>query len=193
MKVQLVVAHPRRDSFTHALAQRYASGLAERGHQIDWLDLYQERFDPVLGTDEAGATPVQILSYQERLNACEALVLAYPIWWSTPPAILVGWLQRVLSEEFAFGAREGRTHGLLPHSAKLLISVGSRNRGEVHLEQLYVEPMHSVLRYCGMQVLRPVVCWGVYEGADAARLEQCLASAYAAGAELGQSLLEQSG
>lgn len=193
MKAQIVVSHPRADSFTYALAQRYASGLAERGHQVDWLDLYQERFDPVLGIDEAAATPVQILNYQERLNACEALVLAYPIWWSTPPAILVGWLQRVLSEDFAFGAREGRTRGLLPHSAKLLISVGSRNHGEAHLEQLYVEPMQSVLRYCGMQVLDPIVCWGAYAGAPAARLEHCLTSAYAAGAEFGQSLLEQFG
>lgn len=193
MKTQIVVAHPRGDSFTHALAQRYASGLAEHGHQIDWLDLYEERFEPVLGIEEAAATPVQILNYQERLNACEALVLAYPIWWSTPPAILVGWLQRVLSEDFAFGAREGRTHGLLPHCAKLLISVGSRNRGGAHLEQLYVEPMQSVLRYCGMQVLDPIVCWGVYAGSPAARLEHCLASAYAAGAGFGQSLLEQSG
>lgn len=190
MKVQLLVAHPRRASFTHSLAQSHATGLMAQGHQVDWLDLYAERFDPVLKEAESAATPTQILAYQERLNACEALVLAYPVWWSTPPAILVGWLQRVLSEEFAFGAREGRTRGLLPHYAQLLISVGSQNRGGARLEQLYVEPMHSVLRYCGMQVLDPVVCWGVYAGAPAVHLEECLAAASRAGACFSQSQLE---
>ena len=193
MKIQLVVAHPRKTSFTYMLAQRHAEGMAESGHQIDWLDLYQERFDPVLGEQESSATPSEILAYQERLNACDGLVLAYPVWWSTPPAILVGWLQRVLSEDFAFGAREGRTRGLLPHYAQLLVSVGSQNRGAAHLEQLYIAPMHSVLRYCGMQVLEPLVCWGVYAGAPASRLHDYLAAARRAGAEFSHALLEQLG
>lgn len=190
MKIQLVVAHPRAASFTRSLAQRHAAGLVAHGHEVDWLDLYAEQFDPLLGANENAETPAQILAYQERLNACEGLVLAYPVWWSTPPAILVGWLQRVLSEEFAFGAREGRRRGLLPHYAQLLLSVGSQNRGAAHLEQLYVDPMHSVLRYCGMQVLDPVVCWGVYAGAPAAHLEECLAAASRAGARFSQSQLE---
>lgn len=190
MKVELVIAHPREDSFTRALAQAYTDGLRERGHEVDWLDLYAERFDPVLPASDEARAPDKIIAYQERLNRCDGLVLAYPIWWSTPPAILVGWLQRVLSEEFAFGVREGRNRGLLPHLAQLLVSVGSQNRGG-RLGALYVDPMLSVLRYCGMQVLEPVVCWGVYTGLAAEKGAQCLAAARTAGLEFGASRLEQ--
>lgn len=175
MKILVVTAHPLGGSFTHALAQRFAEGVIESGHDAEIADLYGEGFDPLVSVEEmegwqSGLVSPNVRAYQERIATSDGLALAYPVWWSTPPAILTGWLQRVLTQGFAFKHVGGRTEGLLVKRAQMLVNVGSRQRRDIDLTGLYLEPMLAVLRYCGMEILPTQANWGVYANAD----QQCL-------------------
>lgn len=176
MRVLVVVAHPRADSFTHASAQRFCSGLRAGGHQPDVLDLYGEGFDPVLTRAELDReVSADVRQQQARLGNAEGVALVYPLWWAGPPALLQGWLQRVFTEGFAFKSGAG---GCLHQRGQLIVNIGSRDATQYGR---YIEPMLGVLGYCGLNDLRAQANWGVYAGADPARLQAYLASAETAG------------
>ena len=183
MKVLIVIAHPQRDSFTQALAERFAEGVAAGGHEAEIADLYDEGFEPLVSAPELddwqkGIILPEIRAYQERIKSSDGLVLAYPVWWSTPPAILSGWLQRVLTQGFAFQHVGSRTEGMLKLRAQMLVNVGSRQRDDVDLAAMYLEPMLGVLSYCGMDILPTQANWGVYANADPAILKTHLELAF---------------
>jgi len=183
LKVLIVTAHPQRDSFTQALAQRFAEGIVASGHEAEIADLYGEGFDPLVSAPELegwqeGKVSPEIRAHQERIKSNDGLVLAYPVWWSTPPAILSGWLQRVLTQGFAFQHVDSRTEGQLKLRAQMLVNIGSRQRNDVDLATLYLEPMLGVLSYCGMKILPTQANWGVYANADPATLRAHLELAY---------------
>jgi NAD(P)H dehydrogenase (quinone) len=108
MRVHVVYANPCPYSFAAAVHGRIVEGLAGHGHQVDDLDLYAERFEPVLTPMErdvyfkAGANLAGIETYVERLRSTEALVLCFPTWWYGMPAILKGWFDRVWLPGVAF-------------------------------------------------------------------------------------------
>jgi NAD(P)H dehydrogenase (quinone) len=114
MRVLMVFCHPVEHSY-HAALHRVAKGALERaGHEVDDLDLYAERFDPVLSREErlsyhdlaVNRRPVQ--GYVDRLLRAEALVFCFPIWAYGPPAMLKGFFDRVLIPGVSFFLQDGR-------------------------------------------------------------------------------------
>ncbi len=108
MRVHVVFAHPRTDSFNAAIHQTILAALRHAGHEVDDLDLYAEQFQPALTAAERGAyhdvghNLAGIETYVERLRAAEALVIAAPTWWYGMPAILKGYFDRVWAPGVAF-------------------------------------------------------------------------------------------
>lgn len=107
MLVAVVVAHPAAGSYCRALAQRAVSGLRAGGHEVVVLDL--DGFAPAMTAAERrayhGDTPIldaQVAAHAEVVRRAEALVFVYPTWWSGLPAMLKGWLDRVLVPGVAF-------------------------------------------------------------------------------------------
>ncbi|WP_352705597.1 NAD(P)H-dependent oxidoreductase [Mesorhizobium sp. M0195] len=108
MKVLVVYCHPCTDSFNGAVRDMVLETLADRGHQVHLLDLYATGFDPVMRTQEwrgyhdkaANLQPVH--EHAQELLWAEAVVFIYPTWWYGVPAMLKGWLERVLVPGFAF-------------------------------------------------------------------------------------------
>lgn len=113
----VVLAHPSPDSFNHAIASEVRRVLGEAGVRTYWHDLYAEGFDPVLGPMEwrrvvtpegapdthPGAPEDQLVAgYRQELSAVRGLVVVHPNWWGQPPAILTGWLDRVLIPGVAY-------------------------------------------------------------------------------------------
>ena len=103
MKALVVVAHPCDDSFCQAAAAAAQRGLTAAGHDVDAIDLYGEHFRAAMSRAERAAyesdDPIiddQVADHVRRLTASEILVFVYPTWWSGPPAILKGWLERVM-------------------------------------------------------------------------------------------------
>ena len=108
MRALVVLAHPLGDSLCAHLARTAVDQLRARGATVDILDLYTEQFQPSLTTEERRlhyATPQpgpEIIALQRRLAAADALVLVFPTWWFSMPAILKGWFDRVWAPKFAF-------------------------------------------------------------------------------------------
>lgn len=137
MHVLVLLAHPRSPSFTGALADAYSAGLAEAGHAVTRGDLTAEGFDPRFGAGDFGQfreggpapPPEDVAREHRRLEANEALVLAFPVYWWSFPAILKGWIDRVFTEGWAYHFTPERVEGLLRlRKVVLLGAAGSTTR-----------------------------------------------------------------
>jgi len=121
MKVSLILAHPDPGSFNHAIAKRARETLERNGHDVVFHDLYQEGFDPVLPGEEipkAASLGSAIQNHCQQIHNAEGIIIVHPNWWGMPPAILKGWVDRVirpgLAHEFLEGdSGEGVPCGLL--------------------------------------------------------------------------------
>ncbi len=109
MEVLVVCAHPQEDSFNHAIVAAVQKGCARAGHQVTTLDLYALGFTAAMSTAEHrayhGEQPVldpMVAEHVALMQRAQILVFVYPTWWSQPPAILRGWLERVLVPGVAF-------------------------------------------------------------------------------------------
>jgi NAD(P)H dehydrogenase (quinone) len=110
MKILVVVAHPRTDSLTSNITERFTAGLSEAGHEYEIADLYAEGFNPLLfpqdEPDWDNPNKVysnEVLREMNRIRASDALVFIFPVWWYSMPAILKGYFDRVWNNGFAYG------------------------------------------------------------------------------------------
>ena len=96
----VVFAHPVPGSFTEAIRDRVSAGLLGAGWTLDKVDLYEDGFDPCVTAAElvgsASARDPVVTAHIERLSRASALVFVYPTWWGAQPAIMKGWLDRIL-------------------------------------------------------------------------------------------------
>ena len=101
MRILLVLAHPQRESFAHAVQERARAGLQRAGHEVRLLDLYGIGFDPVMSEADRrdyhtpGLNEVRVADQLAHLRWAEGLVFVYPTWWYSLPAMLKGWIDRV--------------------------------------------------------------------------------------------------
>jgi NAD(P)H dehydrogenase (quinone) len=160
--VALVVAHPSPDGYCQALAARAAAGLRAGGHDVTVLDLYGDGFRPAMSRDEReayeGDEPVldpQVAAHAEVVRRAEAIVFVYPTWWSGLPAILKGWLERVLvpGVAFRFDERTGKVKPALGHVRHI---VGISTYGS---PRAYVRLINDNGRRIIMRALRMTCGW----------------------------------
>jgi NAD(P)H dehydrogenase (quinone) len=101
LRVLVVFAHPLTASFLGAARLRVVEALRNGGHEVDDLDLYAEKFDPVLSAKQMRSyvdvtlNTREVEAYVERLRAADALALVFPVWFDGLPAIMQGYFQRV--------------------------------------------------------------------------------------------------
>ena len=101
MRILVIYAHPLETSFVSAAHARIVETLRAGGHSVDDLDLYAEKFNPVMSREQmrayvdTKANTREVEPYVERLLAAEALVLVFPVWFDGLPAIMQGYFQRV--------------------------------------------------------------------------------------------------
>jgi putative NADPH-quinone reductase len=110
MSVSVILAHPGPGSLNHAIAQTAVSELKASGHRVDFHDLYAEGFDPLLTAGEIpqGADlPGAVQMHCGEIAAADGIVIVHPNWWGQPPAILKGWVDRVLRPGTAYMFEEG--------------------------------------------------------------------------------------
>ena len=111
MKVFVVYCHPSKTSFTYRVYENLLKGLQEAGHEITVSDLYEMNFQTDLTEEEylretyyRAELPVaeDVCMEQEKIQASDAIVFIYPVFWTEAPAKLVGWFDRVWSTGFAY-------------------------------------------------------------------------------------------
>ncbi|QYK40457.1 MAG: NAD(P)H-dependent oxidoreductase [Paracoccaceae bacterium] len=108
MRALVVYCHPREDSFTAAVRDVVLERLAAAGAEVRLADLYGRGFQPVLTAPEwtgyldVPSNTAGVARDVEDLRWCDTLVFVYPTWWYGLPAMLKGWLDRVLLPDVAF-------------------------------------------------------------------------------------------
>ena len=108
MRILYIYCHPLPESFHAAIRAKALGALAEAGHQVDLLDLYAEKFDPVLTEEgrrhyhDASRNRAGLENYIARLTSAEALILQFPTWCFGLPAMLKGFFDRMIMPGVAF-------------------------------------------------------------------------------------------
>ena len=98
-KIFIVYGHYDDASFNAAIKKTFIEKAKEEGHEIDSVDLYKEKFDPVFSGEKPDAT---VLDHQKRIEKSDTIVLIAPIWNFRMPAIVEGWIDKVLAPPWAF-------------------------------------------------------------------------------------------
>jgi len=135
MLALVVVAHPSTDSYCHALAARAEAGLRTAGHEVVVLDLYDLRFRVAMTAEEReayhGDSPILdplVAEHAALVQRAETIVFVYPTWWSGLPAMLKGWLERVLVPGVGFVLDE-RTNKVRPGLGQMRRLIGISTYG----------------------------------------------------------------
>jgi len=150
----LLLAHPVAGSFNHAIAATAADALSANGREVFFHDLYGEGFDPLLpGAEiERGAElPPEIARHCRELKEAEGIIVVHPNWWGQPPAILKGWIDRVIrpgvAYEFLEGdGGEGVPRGLL--AGKKALVFNTANTPAEREREVFNDPLELLWRNC---------------------------------------------
>ncbi|MGV8871182.1 MAG: NAD(P)H-dependent oxidoreductase [Rhodococcus sp. (in: high G+C Gram-positive bacteria)] len=108
MTALVVVSHSDPDSLTHSVARSISDAIRAAGGIVETADLAAENFDPRFATGDLnlyhgkGITPTDVLAEQERIDRADHLVLAFPMYWWSMPALLKGWIDRVFVSGWAY-------------------------------------------------------------------------------------------
>lgn len=161
MKTLVVYAHPNPRSFCHAILEAVTEELTGAGIPHSVRDLYALGFDPVLrGEDfvamQAGTCREDVLREQKFVKEADLIIVIHPVWWFGMPAILKGWIDRVLSYGFAYGMDNNELKGLLGgRRVALFTTTGGDESAYVQFgfgEAITVTEDRGVYGFCGMEV-----------------------------------------
>ena len=180
MNVLVVYAHPNPQSFNHAILECFTGGLAEAGHTCEVVDLYGINFNPCLsGEDFAklmeGKASDDVKAQQEKVSQADGIVFIHPIWWTGPPAILKGWIDRVFSMGFAYilDEKDGHPTGLLKNQKALVINTAGGTEEEAKtygsIDALKKIQDELMLGFCGINDVNHVIFYNVIMTDDATR------------------------
>lgn len=154
MKISLILAHPDPRSFNHAMAAAAVKKLRDNGHLVHFHDLYAVSFDPVLPASEIpanGALPEEIARHCREIGAADGIIIVHPNWWGQPPAILKGWVDRVLRPGVAYHFLEGDSGEGIPVGllkAKAALVFNTANTPPERERQVFGDPLQLLWKNC---------------------------------------------
>jgi len=153
MRVLYIYCHPLPESFHAAIRARTLLALAEAGHQVDLLDLYAEKFNPVLSEEgrrhyhDVSRNQIGLESYIARLTSAEALVLQFPTWCFGPPAMLKGFFDRMIMPGVAFDLSDPAHVKPILRNIKRIIGIVTYGRPRYMALWMSDPPRKIVKRY----------------------------------------------
>lgn len=189
MNVLIVHAHPEPQSFTTAMKDLAVQELTHAGHQVEVSDLYAMNFNPVASAADFGSRKnpdylvyalEQRINYEnqtiapdiaaeiEKLVAADLVIFSFPLYWFSVPAILKGWIDRVLVSGLTYGGKRFYDQGGLKGKKALLsFTLGGREHmfgaDAIHgeIETMLRPLLRGTLYYTGMDVLPPFIGYHV--------------------------------
>lgn len=130
----VILAHPAEDSFNRSVAEQYCETVEQCGQTAILRDLYAMDFDPCLrdrerlGVDGYALSPA-IEAELARVGDCAVVTMVYPLWFGMPPAMIKGYIDRVLGAGFAAGdIKAGKANPLLGGKRLLILSSSASTR-----------------------------------------------------------------
>ncbi|QLG45046.1 NAD(P)H-dependent oxidoreductase [Costertonia aggregata] len=191
MNVLIVHAHENPDSFSSSLAKLAIDFFEEAGHSVSISDLYQKGFNPIAGKhDFKSITNETYYKYaleqfnasnlnsfaediQEEMNLlkkADVLIFNFPLWWFGMPAILKGWVDRVLAYGFAYGGDHGLYKEGRFKEKKAFLSITTGSPASFYTNNgTHARPLKNILRninegilgLVGFEVIPPFICYSV--------------------------------
>lgn len=166
MHALIVTAHPNRDSYTRAVVDQFSKGFTETpDNTFEVLNLSDENFDPRFGGHDMdvfhgrGKLASEITAEHDRIARADVLVLIFPVYWWSMPALLKGWIDRVFVSGWAFEeSPEEELTRLLDWLHGKVIAIGGADahtyekRG--YLDAMNKQIVEGIFDYCGMKTLR---------------------------------------
>lgn len=193
MKTLIIFAHPNAESFNRAVLNSFINGLKSKEVSYDLVDLYAINFEPRLSSQDLalfqqGKVSPDIQAQQAKVAWADCLAFIFPVWWSAPPAILKGWIDRVFSLKFAYDFTDQGPVGLLKGKHALLITTTGGDQtffessGIKRAMEMTIDL--GIFHFTGMEKVHHEFFYQVVEG-DAALRKGYLEKAFELGAGLG--------
>jgi len=162
MKYLIVYAHPKPKSFNHAILETISEELKKSNKNFEVRDLYKIHFNPILSTEDFaafqnGAVPDDIKTEQDHIRLADTIIFIFPIWWSSMPAILKGYIDRVFSLKFAYDITADGVKGLLQGKKAFLISTTGASREDNEkmgaFKMMNMSMDMAIFQFSGMEVI----------------------------------------
>lgn len=158
--VLAILGHPRSDSFCGALFDSYVAGAQSAGAEVRSIRLEGAEFNPVFeGYEDPIALEPELEAAQEAIRWANHIVIAYPVWWGSVPAVLKGFIDRTLLPGFAFGYQENSplpARLLKGKTGRLLLTMDAPTWYYRLVYKRASEAMmrHATLEFCGIRPVR---------------------------------------
>lgn len=154
MIVSVILAHPNKESFNHAIASTVVEALQKNGHDVNFHDLNEEKFDPILPFKEFpkdAHLPLEIEKHCKEISDADGIVIIHPNWWGQPPAILKGWVDRIIRPGVAYKFLEGDKGEGIPVGllkAKAAIVFNTANTPSKREQEVFGDPLQLLWKNC---------------------------------------------
>ncbi|GAA6826729.1 MAG: NAD(P)H-dependent oxidoreductase [Staphylococcus epidermidis] len=181
MNILIVYAHPEPQSFNSKLKDIAQTVLKENGNNVVVSDLYKMNFNPVaqksdfkyLKNNNFFKYPIEqehayknnilskeIKSELSKLLWADIIIFQFPLWWSSVPAILKGWFDKVLIYGGIYGGAYGKFKNARLSNKKAIISTTTGSSGDIHKQVLF-HISHGIVEYTGMQCLDTLIAYEI--------------------------------
>ncbi|WP_428661594.1 NAD(P)H-dependent oxidoreductase [Runella sp.] len=161
MKHLIIYAHPNAGSLNHLIKQTVVNILKKENHEVVIRDLYELNFNPVLSLEDMagqrrGQVDTLIGEEQKHIEWAETITFIYPIWWTGMPAIMKGYIDRVMSYGFAYRYDQGIQKGLLVGKQAFVINTHGKSHAEYSAigmdTALRLTSDKGIYTYCGLDL-----------------------------------------
>ncbi|OEC84997.1 MULTISPECIES: NAD(P)H-dependent oxidoreductase [Methanobacterium] len=154
MNIIVILGHPTKGSFNHVIADTAVSKLRENGHEVIYHDLYAEKFDPLLSGEEipkeAELDPL-IEKHCREIKDADGIIIIHPNWWGQPPAILKGYVDRIIRAGVAYEFLEGDDGEGVPNGllkAETALVFNTSNTPEIREREIFGDPLENIWKNC---------------------------------------------
>jgi putative NADPH-quinone reductase len=154
MRISVILAHPDTASFNHAIASVVLTQLEKNGHDVSFHDLCAENFGPLLSCEEIlkeAVLPDTVKSHCEEVRKADGIIVIHPNWWGQPPAVLKGWIDRVIRPGIAYEFLEGDSGEGIPRGllkAEAAVVINTSNTLPEREQQVFGDPLETIWRNC---------------------------------------------
>ncbi len=154
MNVSVILGHPDKKSFNHAIANAVVAALRGKKHGVLFHDLYAEHFESALTAAEIpkdAPLGLAIRRHCDEIATADGIVIIHPNWWGQPPAILKGWVDRVIRPGVAYEFNEGDSGEGVPRGlllAKTALVFNTSNTGSEREREAFGDPLETIWKNC---------------------------------------------
>ncbi|MCY8010750.1 NAD(P)H-dependent oxidoreductase [Bacillus haynesii] len=179
MQTAVIYAHPNPNSFNGAILHQVIKALEDGKHSYDVIDLYKDRFDPVLLFDEKKRRSdmkrdPETAEYRRIVKNADHLIFIYPLWWGGMPAIMKGFIDRVFAAGEAYTYQGKLPKGLLKARTATVYYTADAPSWYLRFwrrDADWVTVKDVMLKFCGVRRVRRLLFAGVKDSTEEKRTQ----------------------